>query len=104
MIHFGRFRHHQWLRRVIIYTVISQFTIGLEIFDKVYHTAVAIIPPPGLVYDKLMETRINLGDEDYYKWPPHINLLYPFVERNNFKSVIPILNEGLKDVEPFELI
>jgi poly(A) polymerase len=80
----------------------------LESFSKeyhtVYHTSVSIIPPPGPVYDKLMETRRGLGDEDYNKWPPHINLLYPFVERSNFKSVIPILNEGLKDIEPFELI
>jgi 2'-5' RNA ligase len=104
MILFGRLPD-QWLKRVnCIYALISHLTIGLDNFNKVHHTAVAIIPPPGLVYDKLMETRRRLGDEDYHKWPPHINLLYPFVERASFKSVIPILQEGLKDVEPFELI
>jgi hypothetical protein len=62
MVHFGRFCHYQWLRRVkfIYILILSQFSIGLESFSKVYHTSIAIIPPPGLVHDKLMETRIGL--------------------------------------------
>lgn len=96
---------HQLIRNVsFIYILQSQLTNGLESFTKVYHTAVAIIPPPGLVYDQLMKTRECLGDRDYHKWPPHINLLYPFVESSKFDSVIPILVEALKDVKPFELI
>lgn len=73
--------------------------------NRVYHTALAIVPPNSNIdcWSKLQEIRYKLHDKGYYRWPPHINLIYPFVDVCDFSSVLPRIAEELKDFTPFEV-
>lgn len=60
-----------------------------EQFFKISHaSALCIVPPDSdiVVWDKLTRVRTDLKDPGLFRWPPHINLLYPFYE-------IPIVNQ-----------
>jgi len=48
-----------------------------------YCNTICMIPPPEHAkdaWDALTKARIQLRDPGLYRWPPHANLLYPFVE------------------------
>ena len=49
---------------------------------KVHTVTVCVVPPPENihVWQTLSQIRRELKDPGYYRWPPHVNLLYPFVE------------------------
>ena len=71
---------------------------------KVYHTTVCIIPPEGSPEFKvLMETRYALRDRGYHRWPPHINLLYPFIENVNFDTLVSPLSNSISKIQPFDI-
>jgi 2'-5' RNA ligase superfamily len=44
---------------------------------------VCMVPPPSsttrIVWDALNQARQQLADPGFYRWPPHANLLYPFL-------------------------
>jgi hypothetical protein len=47
------------------------------------HTSALCIVPPDtdvMVWDNLTRARTDLKDPGLFRWPPHINLLYPFYE------------------------
>lgn len=73
--------------------------------NRVYHTALAIVPPncDNICWSKLQEIRYRLHDKGYFRWPPHINLIYPFVDTCHFSSILPKIAEELKDFSPFEV-
>ncbi|KAK4465264.1 2'-5' RNA ligase superfamily-domain-containing protein [Cladorrhinum samala] len=50
-----------------------------------HDTALALIPPPHL-WPRIDRLR-SLYDKAYLKWPPHINLLYPFVSPSSLLSL-----------------
>ncbi|KAI1811535.1 DUF455 domain-containing protein [Poronia punctata] len=68
-----------------------------------YDTALCIIPPKHLWprYDSLR----FLYDKAYEKWPPHINLVYPFVRVESLKSAVSLLESKLADASlaPFDV-
>ena len=78
---------------------------NLEKMNKVHHTTVALIPPPGEVFDTLMKTRLLLDDVGYYRWPPHVNLLYPYIENkgHQFQDSAEALALALSNIQPFEV-
>ena len=49
---------------------------------KLHTVTVCVVPPPEnvRVWQTLSEIRKILKDPGYYRWPPHVNLLYPFIE------------------------
>jgi len=49
---------------------------------KVHTVTICVTPPPENVHvwQALSEMRFQLKDPGYYRWPPHVNLLYPFLE------------------------
>ena len=49
---------------------------------KVHTLTVCMVPPPSEkhVWTQLSEMRAFLKDPGFYRWPPHCNLLYPFVQ------------------------
>ena len=49
---------------------------------KLHTVTVCVVPPPEnlRVWETLAEIRKELKDPGYYRWPPHVNLLYPFVK------------------------
>eukprot|EP00961_Rhodomonas_salina_P236992 3203347-Rhodomonas_salina.1 len=64
---------------------------------KVHHTTVALIPPDEAWSSiqaawSTQELRAELKDKGLYRWPPHINLLYPFVPERRFAVSPKLLN------------
>ena len=72
---------------------------------KVHHTTVALIPPTGEVFESLMKTRLALDDKGYYRWPPHVNLLYPYIENkeHQFLESAEALALALSEMPPFDV-
>lgn len=56
-----------------------------------YETALCILPPQDL-WPPIDRFRA-LNDKGYGKWPPHINLMYPFVPPNELDKAVKILAE-----------
>lgn len=73
--------------------------------NRVYHTALAIVPPNQDVHcwRRLQDLRYRLQDKGYYRWPPHINLFYPFVDSSDFSTVIPLIENEMKKFTPFHV-
>ena len=69
---------------------------------KVYETTVAIIPPDE-AWGPIQALRLQLRDSGLYRWPPHINLLYPFVPVECFSDACSRLAESLVHIEPFDV-
>ena len=67
-----------------------------------HHTSVAIVPPDA-AWHHLQAARWHLRDRGLWRWPPHANLLYPFVAPDRFGEAAPILQAALTSVEPFEV-
>jgi 2'-5' RNA ligase superfamily len=49
-----------------------------------HHWTVCVVPPPSPstkpVWGAITEARTRLRDPGLFRWPPHVNLLYPFVD------------------------
>ncbi|KAL3440947.1 hypothetical protein BJX65DRAFT_289533 [Aspergillus insuetus] len=59
-----------------------------------HETALCIIPPPHLVSD--IERLRALYDKAHGRWPPHINLIYPFVDVDNLTEATEIIQSVLR--------
>ena len=70
--------------------------------DKVHTSALCWIPPVGQPYDAIQAIR-RAYDKQANQWPPHINLLYPFVPVGEFEEAVKKLANALQDVSPFEV-
>ena len=55
---------------------------------KSHCTTVCAVPPPSatVAWEALTRARLQLRDPGFYRWPPHANLLYPFLELNSMKK------------------
>ena len=74
----------------------------------VHHATVALVPPSTpadrvAVWERLQGTRATLKDRGYYRWPPHINLLYPYLDPASdvHGEVLPALAAAAATVSPF---
>lgn len=70
-----------------------------SIFNKVHKSAVCIIPPKQY-WDTIQAIR-EKHDKAFQRWPPHINLLYPFIPEEYFADAKRRLNLG--SIDPFEI-
>ena len=68
-----------------------------------HKTAVAIALPRSLS-EQIQELRI-FNDKGFVRWPPHINLLYPFAADagNSFPLAAETLASALRSVPPFKV-
>lgn len=94
-----------------------------------HHFTVCLVPPPDggkknsseeeeVVWDTITEFRRQLRDPGFYRWPPHANLLYPFVDpyvpqqdankkhreepqQQLNETVVSLLQSACQKVEPF---
>ena len=71
----------------------------------VHHSALAIIPPPTLestaTWTSLQQARYSLRDKGVFRWPPHINILYPFIPPEHYESILPGVQLDMSAVSPF---
>ena len=67
-----------------------------------HHTTVALIPPDE-AWPPIQEARKLVRDKGLWRWPPHANLLYPFVAPRLFRAAAERLALAVGGVEPFDV-
>ena len=80
----------------------AQCTASLADHSKVYTSTVALVPPE-VAWLPIQQARESLRDKGLYRWPPHINLLYPFVPEEHFAQAADALAPAAAATPPFEL-
>ena len=70
---------------------------------KDHKSAVAIVVPRS-VSQQVQDVRI-FNDKGFVRWPPHINLLYPFIAdtADNFAKAAEVLAGTLRSIAPFQV-
>ncbi|KAL0476952.1 poly(A) polymerase [Acrasis kona] len=68
---------------------------------KAFHTACCIIPPQE-VWPQIQAIR-KKHDASFVRWPPHVNLFFPFVETSEFEDKSVLLEKALSNIEPFKI-
>ena len=74
-------------------------TSGLPFSSKVHTSTVALVPPES-AWPSIQSARAMLRDRGLYRWPPHINLLYPFVPEDDFAAAVALLSPAISECEP----
>jgi len=87
---------------------------------KSHSMTICLVPPPSATtaWEQLSAARKKCKDPGFYRWPPHANLVYPFLEfkynadmegskdgqRPNFLNEIAIhLSKAAADCDPFDV-
>ena len=65
---------------------------------KFHHISVCMVPP---IHDNITKARTELRDPGLFRWPPHANLLYPFINIDSSDTVIQRLEDATRLIEPF---
>ncbi|KXS11849.1 hypothetical protein M427DRAFT_157910 [Gonapodya prolifera JEL478] len=65
-------------------------------------TTALVAMPPSRAWRGIQMIR-SARDRAYERWPPHINILYPFVPRTEFPSAAAKAREALAGVAPFRV-
>jgi 2'-5' RNA ligase len=66
---------------------------------KTHQTAVAVVPPPE-AWGPIQAVR-ERHDRQFRRWPPHVNLLYPFCPPEQFDAAVPRLATACAAFVPF---
>lgn len=70
--------------------------------EKVHTSALCWIPPPGKGHNAIQSIR-QIHDRHIKRWPPHVNLLYPFVPVSEFEVAATKLAEALNGCDSFDV-
>ncbi|KAF8417589.1 hypothetical protein EV426DRAFT_721146 [Tirmania nivea] len=62
-----------------------------------YQTALAILLPPSSTYHRDISTLRSLYDRNSEIWPPHLNILYPFVPPASLPTAVDAIQKYLAD-------
>jgi len=69
--------------------------------QKVVTSAIVVVPPREL-WPQLQVIREQF-DKSYIRWPPHVNLIYPFVPESEFPQAVVMLEKNLSSITPFRV-
>lgn len=69
---------------------------------RTVHSSALCLVPPVALWEALAPIRERF-DKGYLRWLPHINVAYPFVERDRFDDVVPVLAAALTSVPAFSI-
>ena len=75
--------------------------VALQAAGKTHKTALCLVPPRR-VWDAIQEVRVRY-DKSFARWPPHVNLLYPFCEPEHFEEAAELCKEALRSTESFQV-
>lgn len=67
---------------------------------KTHRTSVVVIPPQE-VWEPIQAIR-RQHDRQIHRWMPHVNLLYPFLPREQFDLAVPMLTAACQQVSAFD--
>ena len=67
------------------------------------HTSTVALVPPEEVWPPLQAARTELRDKGLFRWPPHINLLYPFVPPAHYAAAVEALSAAAASTSPFDV-
>jgi len=67
-----------------------------------HHTSVCVVPPD-VAWEHIQALRWSLEDKGLWRWPPHANLLYPFIAPHHFRDAAIVLAAALANVQPFDV-
>lgn len=75
---------------------------------KVHTVTVCVVPPPEYreVWETISQMRQQLKDPGYHRWPPHVNLLYPFLQlggSDDLKQIVGKLHTATRRCAPFPI-
>lgn len=79
----------------------AQKIMRVPMCPKTHRTAVVALPPEA-VWEPIQALRRKY-DRQFFRWMPHINLLYPFLPPAGFPTALPLLAEACTEVRPFEV-
>ncbi|KAJ3336022.1 hypothetical protein HDU93_003856 [Gonapodya sp. JEL0774] len=65
-------------------------------------TSALVAIPPSHLWKGIQHIRRS-RDKSFLRWPPHINILYPFVPRALFDIALPSVRSALESVAPFNV-
>jgi len=73
-----------------------------SVIDKLtrVHSSSLVVVPPRASWKRIQKIR-NTFDPSAKRWPPHINLIYPFFEKNDLDLVKPLIENKVTSIEPF---
>lgn len=69
--------------------------------SKTHQSAVAVVPPRE-AWGPIQAIR-QRHDRQFRRWPPHVNLLYPFCTPDQFDEVLPRLVAACLHTPPFQV-
>ncbi|MCP4754528.1 MAG: 2'-5' RNA ligase family protein [Proteobacteria bacterium] len=72
-----------------------------KVQSKTHKTALVILPPKNVA--RPIQAIRKKHDRQFYRWMPHINLLYPFKPKSDFDSVLGWLVEVCSRIDPFDI-
>lgn len=78
--------------------------------QKRHTITVCMVPPPSAerVWADVTKARTQLRDPGLFRWPPHVNILYPFIEINDSESsvneeIVCKLRNATQQCQPFHV-
>lgn len=74
---------------------------ALNTAAKRFTSAVCLVPPR-TTWAALQEVRC-FNDKSFCRWPPHVNLLYPFLEEQHFPAAAQAAAEALASLSSFQV-
>jgi poly(A) polymerase len=72
---------------------------SLSTVHPIYQSAVVIIPPDDVL--PAIQTIRQCYDTRFYRWMPHINLIYGFLPESYFTDAVEIITPALAQIQPF---
>jgi len=69
--------------------------------EKAVTSAAAILPPTELCTQ--IEAVRSKHDKAFERWPPHINLLFPFIPEASMEAAVSLAEKALAAVGPFSI-
>ncbi|HEX6828923.1 MAG TPA: 2'-5' RNA ligase family protein, partial [Burkholderiales bacterium] len=66
------------------------------------HQSAVVLIPPEAVWAPIQAIRRS-HDRQFRRWMPHLTLLYPFLPREAFAEVMPVLEHCCADIVPFRV-